>query len=431
MKKTALTLILLCITSVATGGSDVWQTLFKEKLQEARQGNSDSQFDVASMYQNGRGVKPDLDKAIEWYKKSAAQNNSQAVSRLKLLEANKERFKKVMAQAEKGDAESQYKLGKMYTEGVGVSIDHVLATKSFENAANQGYAKAEYKLGLNYYEGTGVKRNSRTAYKWFSSAAEQNDPAAQYYLGKMYASGSGVKRNYTTSLEWFTKAVEGGFNQARAEMIDVSEKMKMKKAAREKQASPATKTTVAVKKKIPVAKVNRKKQKQTETKAVKTEIPEDTPEDATEFAIEDLMVASWNRDTKPVTYLPSSINNCRTERNDIVCYSDNQTRESGNNNIKFKTKSVMEDFSKDGSFKVTYRNLVLESIPIVTFESSMDDDEVGGEDDGAGSAYEVKSGWGKKHTLHCQLKDSGTVSCLKNNTHTFELISPHTLVSGK
>jgi hypothetical protein len=428
MKKTALTLILLFISSVATGGNDVWQTLFKEKLQEARQGNSNSQFDVASMYQNGRGVKPDLDKAIEWYKKSAAQNNAQAISRLKLLEANKERFKKVMAQAEKGDAESQYKLGKIYTEGVGVSIDHIMATKSFESAANQGYAKAEYNLGLNYYEGTGVKRNSRTAYKWFSAAAEQNDPAAQYYLGKMYASGSGVKQNYTTSLEWFTKAVEGGFNQARAEMIDVSEKMKIKKA---EQASPATKIIVAEKKKNPVAKVNRKKPQKTETKAVKTEIPEDAPEDAPEFAIEDLMVASWNRDDKPVTYLPSSINNCRTEKKDIVCYSDNQTRESGNNNIKFKTKSVMEDFSKDGSFKVTYRNLVLESIPIVTYESSLDDGEVGSEDDGAGSAYEVKSGWGKKHTLHCQLKDSGTISCLKNNTHTFVLISPHTLVSGK
>lgn len=428
MKRTFLTLILLLLSTVATGGNDIWQSLFNEKLQKAKQGDSNAQFDVASMYQNGRGVTPNLSKAIEWCKKSAAQKNQKAVNRLKILEANEERFKKALELADKGDAESQYKLGKIYTEGAGVSINHNKATEAFENAAKQGYAKAEYKLGLNYYEGTGVNRNRKTAYKWFKAAAEQNHAASQYYLGKMYASGSGVKQNYTTSLEWLTKAVQGGFNQARGEMIDVSEKMKIKKA---EQASPATKIIVAEKKKRPVAKVHRKKPKKTETKAVKTETPEDAPEDAPEFAIEDLMVASWNRDDKPVTYLPSSINNCRTEKKDIVCYSDNQTRESGNNNIKFKTKSVMEDFSKDGSFKVTYRNLVLESIPIVTYESSLDDGEVGSEDDGAGSAYEVKSGWGKKHTLHCQLKDSGTVSCLKNNTHTFELISPHTLVSGK
>lgn len=420
MKNTALTLILLFIASVAMGGNDIWQTLFKEKLQEARQGNSNAQFDVASMYQNGRGVKPDLDKAIEWYKKSAEQDNTQAVSRLKLLEANKERFKRILTKADTGNAESQYKLGKMYTEGVGISIDYTRATKAFESAAQQGYAKAEYNLGLNYYEGTGVKRNRKTAYKWFKAAAEQGDPAAQYYLGKMYASGSGVKQNYTTSLEWFGKAVDGGFNQARGEMIDVSEKMKVKKA---KKASPAPKKKVAVKKK-PVAKASKSKPKKA---AEKTDAPEDTPE----FAIEDLMVAAWNRNNKPVAYLPSSINNCRTEEKNIVCYSDNQTRESGSNNIKFKTKSVMEDFSKDGSFRVTYRNLVIDSIPIVTAEASPDDDEVGSEDDSAASAYKVKPGWGKEHTLHCQLKDSGTVSCLKNNTHAFTLISPHTLASGK
>jgi TPR repeat protein len=420
MKNTALTLILLFIASVAMGGNDIWQTLFKEKLQEARQGNSNAQFDVASMYQNGRGVKPDLNKAIKWYKKSAEQDNTQAVSRLKLLEANKERFKRILTKADTGNAESQYKLGKMYTEGVGISIDYTRATKAFESAAQQGYAKAEYNLGLNYYEGTGVKRNRKTAYKWFKAAAEQGDPAAQYYLGKMYASGSGVKQNYTTSLEWFGKAVDGGFNQARGEMIDVSEKMKVKKA---KKASPAPKKKVAVKKK-PVAKASESKPKKA---AEKTDAPEDTPE----FAIEDLMVAAWNRNNKPVAYLPSSINNCRTEEKNIVCYSDNQTRESGSNNIKFKTKSVMEDFSKDGSFRVTYRNLVIDSIPIVTAEASPDDDEVGSEDDSAASAYKVKPGWGKEHTLHCQLKDSGTVSCLKNNTHAFTLISPHTLASGK
>ena len=178
MKKTILTLILMFTTSIAMAGNDIWQNLFKEKLQEAKQGNSNAQYDVGSMYQNGRGVKPDLDKAIEWYTKSAGQKNAKAVNRLKLLEANEERFKKVQSQAEKGNADSQYKLGKMYSEGVGVSIDNGKAAKAFESAAKQGHAKAEYNLGLSYYEGTGVKKSRKTAYKWFKAAAEKNHPAA-------------------------------------------------------------------------------------------------------------------------------------------------------------------------------------------------------------------------------------------------------------
>jgi len=438
MNRTVLSLILLLSSSLAAGGDDIWQSLFNEKLQEAKQGNSNAQFDVASMYQNGRGVKPDLGKATEWYKKSATQKNPQAISRLKLLEENEERFKKVQAQAEKGNAESQYKLGKMYTEGTGVNIDYARATAAFKSAAEQGYTKAEYKLGLHYYEGTGVRQDRKIAYKWFKAAATQNLPAAQYYLGKMYAEGSGVKQNYTTSLEWLNKAIDGGFNQARGEIIDVSEKMKVKEAEKvspppskeaaassEKVATPSKK--VAVKKKKPVTKARKTKLKNNKVKAVKVESPGEKPE----FSIEDIMVAAWNRDNKPVSYLPSAINNCRTEESNIVCYSDNQTRKSGDNIIKFKTKSIMKEFSNDGSFKVTYRNLVVDSGTAASIDTSEDDEEVGGDDDNAVNTYKVKAGWGKEHALECQLKDSGTVSCVKNRIHTFVLISPHTLASGK
>jgi hypothetical protein len=233
-----------------------------------------------------------------------------------------------------------------------------------------------------------------------------------------------VKQNYTTSLEWLTKSVDGGFKQARGEMIDVSEKMKMKKVEKSK---PASVKEVVVKKKKPVKKANKSKPGKRNNKTVKVEKTEKAPE----FAIEDLMVAAWNRDNKPVAYLPSAINNCRTEKNDIICYSDSQTRKSGNGLIKFKTKSVMKDFSKDGSFKVTYRNLVVDSDSIASMDTSEDDEEVGSDDTSAASSYKVKAGWGKKHALDCQLKDSGTVSCLKNKTHTFILVSPHTLASGK
>ena len=438
MKRTVLTLVLLFTTSLAMGANDIWQNLFKEKLQEAKQGNSNAQYDVASMYQNGRGVSPDLGKATEWYKKSAAQDNAKAVNRLKLLQANEERFKKVLAQAEKGNPDSQYKLGKMYSEGIGVSIDNAKAAKAFESAALQGHAKAEYNLGLRYHEGTGVKKNRATAYKWFKAAAEQNHPAAQYYLGKMFATGSGVRQNYATSLEWLTRSVDGGFNQARGEMIDVSERMKMSEDAKK---NPAPAKKVVVKKTQTVARKTRPKTEKVEkvkkVKKVKVNTAKkDTRGDdkkkapAQEFAIEDLMVAAWSRDNKPVPYLPSSINNCRTEESRIVCYSDNQTRESGSNKVSFKTKSIMQDFSGDGSFKVTYRNLVINSTPIAGIGVSEDDSEVGDDDDSASSAYQVKTGWGKEHTLECHLKDTGTVSCLKNKTHTFLLVSPHT-VAGK
>ena len=387
-------------------GNDVWQTLFKEKLQEAKQGNSSAQFDVGSMYNNGRGVSPDRDKAIEWYNKAAAQDNQKAVSRLKLLQANEERFRKELTSEENGNKESQYKIGNMYTEGIGTNIDLVKAAEAYELSARQGYVKAEYKLGLVYYEGTGVETNKKTAYKWFKQAAEKGYPAAQYYLGKMYASGEGVKHDYAVSLEWYTKAVDGGFNQARSEMIDVSGKMKAPK-----QTIPGPVTNTATR--TPVTTVKKNK----------------TASGNKTYGIEDLMVAAWSRDGEPVAYLPSAINNCRTEGGKIACYSDNQTRKTADSTIKFKTKSIMRNFSNDGSFNVTYRNLVIESSKIDAVEDTEEADEIGGEDVNT-AAYTIKTGWGKEHFLECQIKDSGTVSCQKDKTHSFLLVSPQTVATG-
>ena len=59
-----------------------------------------------------------------------------------------------------------------------------------------------------------------------------------------------------------------------------------------------------------------------------------------------------------------------------------------------------------------------------------DDEEDVGSSDNTSSSYMVKSGWGKSHTLECQMRDGGTLSCLKNKTHTFLLVSPQTLAAG-
>jgi len=301
--------------------------------------------------------------------------------------------------------ESQYNLGNMYTKGVGVNINPARANSWYEKAASQGHVKAKYKLGLIYYEGNGVKKNYKTAFKWFKSAAENGYPAAHYYLGKMYGSGQGVRKNYNTSLEWYSKAVDGGFNQARGEMIDIAEKLKIQQtAAAGKQRK----------------KVARKKPAGTPV----TETPH-TPS----FTTENLMLTSWQRDEEHVAYLPSAINNCRTESGKIICYSNDQTRTTAGSTIKFKTKAIISNLTPDGSFDVTYRNLVIDSEQTEVADDGQDE-AVGSLDESIESSHKVKTGWGKEHNLECRIKDAATVSCLKNKTYNIVLTSPQTLAAG-
>jgi len=235
-----LSLLLFASSAVC----DVWSSLYREKLQEANSGSGEAQFDVGTMYQNGRGVKADRDKAIEWYGKAAEQGNTSAVSRLGLMEANQASFSSEMLQAEQGNAESQYNVGNMFAKGNGTNMDLGQAVGWYEKAASQGHTKAAYKLGLAYYEGSGVRTNARQARKWFSVAADENYAPAQYYLGKIYADGNGVRKSNSKALAWFTKAVDGGFDQARGEMIDITERMQMQTVSR-KPAKPKVKKAKA------------------------------------------------------------------------------------------------------------------------------------------------------------------------------------------
>jgi TPR repeat protein len=405
MRRTTLGFLLLLYSCTCLGGNDVWETLFKEKLREANAGNSNAQYDIGAMYQNGRGVAASRDSAIEWYRKAAAQNNQKAISRLNLIQSNELRFNKTLALAGGGDMESQYDLGNMYMEGIGVDIDKAKAINWYGKAAAQGYEKAQYKLGLIYYEESSPEKDIPLAFTFFNEAAEKGYPAAQYYLGKMYASGHGVKRNYETARQWYSKAVDGGFNDARREMIDIAELREDK---------PAEKSPEPVKTAIPAKPATPSRQK------------EDPG-----YRYEDLLLASWNRDNDPVTYLPSAINNCNIENNKVVCLSNEQSRNTAAGTINYKTKAIASKLSQEGSFEIVYRNLVIDADQSAIRKTGASEEAIGSTSAGPVKMnYEVKTGWGKEHTLQCKFRDNRTLSCLKNNTHAFLVEGTQTLAAG-
>ena len=402
MHRLMVGLALSLFTLTATG--DVWTSLYKEKLAEANKGSPEAQFDVGTMYLNGRGVAADRAKALEWLRQAALQGEPKAVTRLKLMQANETRFAKTASLASKGDKESLYDLGNMHLEGVGTNIDVVKAIAAFEQSANQGHTKAAYKIGLIFYEGNGIKPNSKHAFKWFRQAADGGYPAAQYYLGKLYAAGKGVKQDRAEALVWLGKAVDGGFDQARGEMIDVSESMKVK---------PEPKAETPPKKKT-VEKKQAKQQKKAKAKR---------------FTMEDVVLAAWVRDGNPVAWMPSEITTCRSEDDKINCFSDDQVRNAGDNIIKYKTQAVISNFTSNGSFKVSYRNLVISASQDVTVLAGESDDEPGSIDTQQSDTYRIKTGWSNPHKLTCKIKDAGMVTCKKNKAHAIVLTSPSSIVA--
>ena len=80
--------------------------------------------------------------------------------------------------------------------------------------AEQGNAEAQFTLGWMYSNGIGFMQNKKEAVRWYHKAAEQGNVKAQHNLGLIYGRGEGVMQDEEEAIYWFTKAAEQGHAEA-------------------------------------------------------------------------------------------------------------------------------------------------------------------------------------------------------------------------
>jgi len=144
----------------------------------------------------------EYEKAIDAYKKGDYKTSA----------------KLILPLAKKGFAKAQYNLGVMYEKGKGVEKNLNKAKKWFQFAADQGLPKAQYNLGLMYGKGKGVEKDYSKAIKWMTLAADQGNGKAQTNLGWMYETGKGVPRDTQKALSWYQLASDQGLAKAQEKL---------------------------------------------------------------------------------------------------------------------------------------------------------------------------------------------------------------------
>lgn len=88
--------------------------------------------------------------------------------------------------AEKGDAEAQFELGKMYEAGRGgLTKNFTEAERLYRLSAEQGDAFAQASLAILYRFGKGVPRDYVQAYLWFSLAADRTASGEHESIAEM------------------------------------------------------------------------------------------------------------------------------------------------------------------------------------------------------------------------------------------------------
>lgn len=172
---------------------------------------------IGQMYEDGLGVKANLDSAMNYYQIAAKYEDPFSQNRLGVYyfyqsttSSYQKAFEYFQSAAKQNNEYAYLNLGIMYQSGRGVDVDLVNAEKCYQLAKNLGNVPAITQLGLIYLSRAEYKK----AITYFEMAAEQHDGNAFMHLGTMYENGTGFKQDNGIAAKYYRIAVEKNVESA-------------------------------------------------------------------------------------------------------------------------------------------------------------------------------------------------------------------------
>lgn len=173
----------------------------------AATGGRDTRYQVGMTYFSGG----EYTTARYWLQRAAAQDNPQAPSVLRAIDALTAETTPPAAAlrqaAEAGSASAQYQLALRYRKGEGVAQNPTEADYWLRRAAEQEHEDAQIALALRYYDNlAGAKYHKTATMPWLEKAGTKGDAARQYQVGMIYLEHD----NRIDARRWLSRAAERG-----------------------------------------------------------------------------------------------------------------------------------------------------------------------------------------------------------------------------
>lgn len=149
--------------------------------ESAENGDSNAMIALAEIYNRGKGLMKDSEKALYWFHRAAEAGNSTAMCYL----------------ARRHDLLGSHR---------NTSEDVTKAIKWYTKAAAAGRSDAMHRLGWIYL----ISKDCEKAIQWFHEAAEAGHINAMDSLASSYERGIGVTQNHNKAVEWYRKAAQRG-----------------------------------------------------------------------------------------------------------------------------------------------------------------------------------------------------------------------------
>ncbi len=153
-------------------------------------GSTSAMVELGVLYGTGTGgVAKDEAQARKLLERAAQAGNPRGVSNLAALgggaAADPARSRELLAKAAETNAEAQYQLGMMLSDGNGGEKDDVAARALFEKAAAQNHPAALERMGAFAQAGRGGPKDSDAAKAYYERAAALGDEDAKKALERL------------------------------------------------------------------------------------------------------------------------------------------------------------------------------------------------------------------------------------------------------
>lgn len=189
----------------------------EELRQQAKEGDSEAQYLMATYYATGTNVGKNMQKATYYYRKASEQSHDMALIGLgrcyqfglgieKSLENAVSCYEAVVTQ--NNHPLALYHLAYCYENGIVYQVDMEKAFQLYEEAAQSGVEEANYSLGLCYEMGLGTEENFEQAKFYYESGVDEEVADCFHALGDLYEYGKGCQVNLEKALFYYEESAK-------------------------------------------------------------------------------------------------------------------------------------------------------------------------------------------------------------------------------
>lgn len=291
---------------------------------------------------------------------------------------------------------------------------------SYLKQAADGDAVAQYVVAQSYENGRGTEKNLEKAYHWYEMAAKQNYPLAVVKIEERNNKEQAKAESAKPVKPEAAKPEPAAKTAPSKNELEKKPEPPHQKVAAKPKAKPAKAPVapthvpppVKASKPAPAEPIVRAEAPKQETKFPTTEVVakatvvEEPPRPAINV-IQALLSGKWKRNRQDAEFLPSSRAAClQSNSAEVVCFSQELTRNVDNTGLTYNVKSVISGISnKDAKFNLRYIYNVVDIAGRPYSQPSGMPGEI--------NDIVAKTGWQEPGiSMECHLRDEHSLTCI-------------------